>query len=45
MRAPSLAVTFTKKQMEYLKDEASRLGISVSGLIRRIIDEYMDRST
>jgi predicted DNA-binding ribbon-helix-helix protein len=36
-------VTFTKPQYDWLKAEAERLGISVSDLIRRLIDEGRDR--
>lgn len=35
-------VTLTKPQAEFLKKEAERLGISVSDLIRRIIDAYRE---
>lgn len=33
------SVVFTKPQMDYLQREADRLGISVSDVVRRIIDE------
>lgn len=33
-------VTFTTPQIAYLKEEAEKLGISVSDLVRRIIDEH-----
>lgn len=33
-------VTMTTKQYEWLSRKAERLGISVSELIRRIIDEH-----
>lgn len=36
-------VTMTKPQAEYLKLEAERLGIKVSELIRRIIDEHRQK--
>jgi hypothetical protein len=36
------SVTLTKPQETFLKAEAKRLGISVSDLIRRIIDEYRE---
>ena len=35
-------VTLTAPQMDYLKAEASRLGVTVSDLIRRIIDQHRD---
>jgi hypothetical protein len=33
-------VTMTAKQHEWLQRKADRLGISISELIRRVIDEY-----
>jgi hypothetical protein len=36
-------VTLTKPQHVWLKVEAERLGITVSDLIRRLIDEGRDR--
>ena len=36
-------VTLTKPQAEFLKLEAERLGVTVSELIRRIIDQYRER--
>lgn len=33
-------VIFTEPQESYLKREAARLGISVSDLVRRIIDQH-----
>lgn len=35
-------VNLTDPQVEYLKREASRLDISVSDLVRRIIDQYRE---
>lgn len=35
-----LSVTFTKKQLEYLVNEAKRLSISTGELVRRIIDRH-----
>jgi hypothetical protein len=35
-------VHLTERQFEYLHDKAGELGISVSELIRRILDENMD---
>jgi hypothetical protein len=35
-------VTLTAKQDAWLKAKAERLGISVSELIRRIVDEYRE---
>jgi hypothetical protein len=37
-------VTFTDAQAEYLEREATRIGITVSDLIRRIIDQYRDNA-
>ncbi len=36
------SVSLTKPQFEALKAEAERLGISVSDLIRRIVDGWRD---
>jgi hypothetical protein len=36
-------VTFTKPQADYLKAEASALGISVADLVRRIIDRHREK--
>ena len=33
-------MTLTKPQYEYLKVESDKLGITLSDLIRRIIDDY-----
>ena len=35
-------ISLTKPQADYLKSEAKRLGISVSDLIRRVIDAYRE---
>jgi hypothetical protein len=35
-------VNLTGPQFEYVKREASRLGITVSDLIRRIIDQHRE---
>lgn len=35
-------VSLTEPQITFLKAEAERLGISVSDLIRRIIDQYRE---
>lgn len=37
------SVTLTKPQHEVLAAEAERLGITVSDLIRRIVDEWRER--
>ena len=34
------SVTLTSPQMAFLKKEAKKLGVSVSDLIRRIIDQF-----
>jgi hypothetical protein len=36
-------VTFTKLQYEWLQREAERLGITVSDLVRRIVDATRER--
>ncbi len=36
-------ISLTKPQADYLKTEAAKLGISVSDLIRRIIDAHRER--
>lgn len=33
-------VNFTQPQISYLREESDRLGITVSDLIRRIIDQF-----
>ena len=35
-------VSLSRPQIEYLKREAERLGISVSDLIRRIVDQHRE---
>jgi hypothetical protein len=35
-----MMVTFTEPQMDYLKKEAERLGISMSDMLRRILDAH-----
>lgn len=35
-------VSLTQPQIDFLKQEADRLGISVSDLIRRIIDQHRE---
>jgi hypothetical protein len=42
METPRQSITFTIPQLNFLKKEAKRLGISVSDLIRRIIDQYRE---
>lgn len=42
-------ISFSKPAFEWLRDESRRLGISVSELVRRAVDEYqfikeLDRS-
>jgi hypothetical protein len=36
------SVTLSEPQAKFLADEAKKLGISVSDLIRRIIDQYRE---
>lgn len=38
-------ITFTKPQLDHLRTEAEALGISVSDLVRRIIDKDRRQST
>jgi hypothetical protein len=40
--SPRQTVTFTRPQSDFLKLEAERLGITVSDLIRRIIDQHRE---
>jgi ribbon-helix-helix CopG family protein len=40
--APRRSVTLTAPQLGFLKQEAERLGISISDLVRRIIDAYRE---
>jgi hypothetical protein len=35
-------ISLTEPQVAFLKKEAERLGISVSDLIRRIVDQYRE---
>jgi hypothetical protein len=35
-------ITFTKPEIDYLRIEAKRLGISVADLVRRIIDQHQE---
>jgi hypothetical protein len=38
-------VSLTEPQVAFLKTEAKQLGISVSDLIRRILDQYRETHT
>jgi hypothetical protein len=38
-------VSFTEPQMDFLQQEAKRLGIPVAELVRRIVDEYRERQS
>jgi predicted DNA-binding ribbon-helix-helix protein len=40
MNGDRQSVTLTKPQANYLREEAAKLGISMSDLIRRIIDQH-----
>jgi predicted DNA-binding ribbon-helix-helix protein len=42
MRKPRQSVSLTDQQVDYLKRKAEDLGITVSDLIRRIIDQYRE---
>lgn len=35
-------ISFTDPQVDFLKREAERLGISVADLVRRIVDQYRE---
>lgn len=39
-KLPRMSVSLTKPQLDFLKREAKRMGITVADLIRRIIDQY-----
>ncbi len=41
-KSPRQTVSLTTKQHDWLKRKADRLGITVSELIRRIVDEYRE---
>jgi hypothetical protein len=43
MRTRKQSVVLTEPQLQFLKAEAERLGISVSDLIRRIIDQHREK--
>ena len=40
---PQQSIRLTEPQKEFLAAEAQRLGITVSDLIRRIIDEHREK--
>lgn len=42
MNTTRQSVTLTKPQGSFLKRESERLGISISDLIRRIVDQYRE---
>ena len=33
----------TKRQMNFLKEKAETLGVSIADVFRRILDEYMEK--
>jgi Arc/MetJ-type ribon-helix-helix transcriptional regulator len=37
---PRMSVQFTEPQLDFLRAEADRLGISVADAVRRIVDRY-----
>jgi hypothetical protein len=43
MAMKTRSINFSEPASEFLKAEADKLGISVSELIRRIIDAYRER--
>ena len=40
---PQRAVRLTEPQLEFLRQEAARHGITISEMIRKIIDQYMQQ--
>jgi hypothetical protein len=38
-------IAFTEPQIQYLRGEAQRLGITVADLVRRIVDQYRESKT
>ena len=40
MAMPKRLISLTEPQLDFLKAEAARLGISIGDLVRRIVDEY-----
>lgn len=43
MKLQRQMIQFTEPQLDYLRKEAGRLGISVAELVRRIVDDYRER--
>jgi hypothetical protein len=39
-----ISIAFTSRQHKALAAEAKRLGISIAELVRRILDQYLDKS-
>jgi Arc/MetJ-type ribon-helix-helix transcriptional regulator len=37
---PRMSIQFTEPQLDFLRAEANRLGISVADVVRRIVDRY-----
>lgn len=42
MRKLQTSITWTTRQLAMLRAEANRLGVSVSDIVRRIVDEWLD---
>jgi hypothetical protein len=43
MPKPKITMAFSAPQVEYLRSEAARLGISVADVVRRIIDKKREQ--
>jgi hypothetical protein len=43
MKLQRQMVQFTEPQLDYLRKEAARLGVSISELVRRVIDEHREK--
>ncbi len=42
MALSKITISLTERQLTYLRQEAERLGVAVSDIIRRIIDQQME---
>ncbi len=43
MKLQRQMIQFTQPQLDFLRQEAARLGISVADLVRRIVDDYREK--
>lgn len=41
---PRVTISFTEQQLEWLRAQADRLGISLADLIRRMVDRQRERT-